>query len=355
MWLCRLSTSLTSGRVGNIQVGLKHTETGDTLQVLDDRQGVEHVVLPCVRTPPVVFSVAVEVDSASQEKQLDAALEKLIAEDSSLRVTRDELTGETLLSGMGELHLEVVHENLSQAMRFPVRVSRPRIAYRETVTRAVTHLEHYDSTFGSTRLAASLSVSVSPHNENENTVIVVSDGAEYEFTAVHQKAIREGVVAALGRGPLLGYATSNVAVTVRPASGGIKATDSTLAALQACASKATAAAMRSADPALLEPMMQVQCIVPESVAGDVISELSHPVQRRGIIEGVEREAREGCAVEFATSRIDALVPLQGMLGWATRIRSTTKGRGDFTMNFASYKPVSAATQEKLLAVARGFS
>lgn len=328
-------------------VGMKYTETGDTV-VLQQTPKSSRVVMSGVATPPAVFSVALEVDSSSEERVLKTALRQLVQEDCSLESKIDEETGETLLSGMGELHLEVAVDRMSRALNFPIRMSKPRVAYRETVTDSVQHTERYDATIGTTRFRAAITVYVEPlvlvESKYENEVLISNEA----FNGEERQAIRDGVDAALGRGPLLSCPVVNVRVSVQPANGSDSDTGFEIAALRACSNKAVRDAVTQCQPKLLEPVMRVECLVPENMAGDVISEISHPVRRRGTVQEVSVVSDHSENPEKKMSSVTAIVPLEGMIGWATRMRSLTRGRCDFNSRFDSYRFVDDATEDKII-------
>lgn len=305
-----------------------------------------------IATPPAVFSVALEVDSCSQEKELEEALMKLVEEDCSLETKVDTETGETLLSGMGELHLEVAVDRLSRYLKFQIRMSCPRVAYREAITRDGMIKEVYDQTIGMNRFRASLLVEVSKLPEARGSYrneICIEDEM---FTSEAKQAIRDGIEAGLDRGPLLGSPMTNVFVSVTTGLQGNTSACQDAAALRACASKAIKNALQTSHPILLEPVMDVMCIVPDARAGDTISEISHPTRRRGTIEAVDTATNNTELSENKMSVIRAVVPLEGMIGWATKMRSITKGRGDFTTRFSSYRQVDDSEQKRILAEAK---
>jgi elongation factor G len=356
---------------------MKHTMTGDTMavpksrgkKIMPDELG-QHFVLDGVPTPPAVFSVAVQAESASQQREVEAGLSRLLMEDPSLRLSTDPRSGETLLSGMGQLHLDVACDRLRSALNQPIYLSKPRVAYRETIGNSIDHAETYDSVIGSARLRASLSLRLEPIREElasaacrvkadsesrsqlahlpVNQVILPEDIKGHPVTA---ELIRKGVLSALHRGPLLGSPTSAVRVIILSRYEDIKASSDT--ALTACASKATSSALLRARCVLLEPIMDVECNLPESCVGDVIEALTHPLHRRGIIEKVDRdEDTRSSKTTDSNVRVRALVPVQGMIDWATRIRSSTKGRGDFTMEFHSYQAVDEQVQGQIISSLR---
>ncbi len=231
-----------------------------------------------MEVPPAVCSVALETDSPSEQRELDTFLSKQLAEDPSLRLTQDENTGETLLSGVGELHLEAVSDRMKSELDIEVRISRPRVAYRESVSDSVVHNEHYDARIGSAHLTANLRVRVAPGDAN--AVRVVGDGWSREQRA----ALEEGVQAALNRGAVCGFQTRAICANVEAMDGGPGGGLDNTVALRACASQATRAAIAAAGPVVLEPVMQVECTVPEAFAGDITSELCHPNQCRGVVD-----------------------------------------------------------------------
>lgn len=325
---------------------MKHTETGDTL-VLQQAPKSSRIVMSGVRAPPAVFSVALEVDSSSEERELEAALHQLVQEDCSLETKVDPETGETLLSGMGELHLEIAVDRMSRALSFPIRMSKPRVAYRETVTGSVHYTERYDSTIGATRFKAAITVhvrSLTPVESKYGNEVLISDS----FNPEEKKAIRDGIDAALNRGPLLSFPLVNVRVAVQPIDDFDSDTGFETAALRACSNKAVRDAVTQCQPTLLEPVMRVQCLVPESMTGDVISEISHPLRRRGTVLEVAGVSDPSETPEKKVSTITAIVPLEGMIGWATKMRSLTRGRGDFNSRFDSYRPADDVTQDRLI-------
>lgn len=309
-------------------------------------------MLSGVTAPPAVFSVALEVDLSSQEKELEDSLQRLVEEDCSLETKVDEETGETLLSGMGELHLEVAVDRMSRNLRFPIRMSRPRVAYRETVTGTADNKEVYDTTIGSNRFRASLRVKIEPHASESSPCSNAIYISNESFNAEEQQAIRDGVNAALGRGPLLGSPVTNVGVSILSVAEAVIETRNDFTALRACAGKGVRSGLANCQPKILEPVMRVDCTVPNNTAGDIISEISHP-RRRGTIDAVDVAYNGGDIAENQMSAVRAIVPLEGMIGWATRMRSITKGRGDFSTRFDSYRLADEKTQKRLMADANG--
>lgn len=337
-------------------VGLKHTSTGDTLMM----HGIpkdSHVILPGVPRPPAVFAVAVEPESTSREAELEKALAVLVDEDSSLELRRDDDTGETLVAGMGELHLDVALDHMRRKLSFDIIVSAPRVAYRECVTSS-TRVSDFclDSVIGSSRLYAQMDVSIVPHGESDQTndeivhsnntnIIDVDfapslsqDGCRPEI----ENAIRQGIAAALGRGPLIGAPVRKAHVCVSV----IQAAD--IASARAGAARAVKAALVEAAPALLEPVMLVRAVVPHDRVGDVVAEMSHPTRRRGVMTdiGMSQESESSAGIDV--SCLSAIMPVEGLIGFSTKFRSLTKGRGELQMTFAEYRIVDRTTQQRIV-------
>lgn len=319
----------------NEQVGLRNTSTGDTISSTPSGRPSSNIRLPSMEVPPAVCSVALETESPSSQRTLDEFLARQLAEDPSLRLTTDAATGETLMSGVGELHLEAVTDRIAAEVDAEVRASRPRVAYRESVGKSARHVEHYDARIGSAHLVASLRVAVEPREEGG--VTVAGDGWSREQAT----AIREGVSAALGRGVLCGLPTRGVAAVVDRPPDAPDASDAGLVALRACAAAATQKAMQAASPRVLEPMMRVEVVVPESFGGDIAAALSHPARCRGIVDDVSPARHAGFVC------IQATAPLAGMMGFATQMRSVCKGRGDVSMVFNGYAPVPTSVADRL--------
>lgn len=279
------------------------------------------------------------VDTNSQETALEEALVRVVDEDASLETRIDTETGEMLLSGMGELHLQVAVDRLTRALPFEIHCSKPRVAYRETASSDGERIEVLNTTIGSAHLSASLSVSIRPI-EGDNVVDVSG------FSGDDADAIKEGAHAALGRGAMLGAPVTSTHLHISRPDDGESSSQSSAAALRTCTSKAVTTLLRDCSPTLLEPVMRVTCRVPDSSSGEVLSELSHPIRRRGIVEGVE-------ACGDGWNNVSAIVPVEGLLGWSTRMRSMTKGRGDFEAIYENYRAVDAATQKRILAERSG--
>lgn len=303
-------------------VGLKHTETGDTLTVSGSNS---EVILKGMEVPPSVCSVAIETESSTAQRELEEYLGMRLAEDPSLKLETDTNTGELLLSGLGELHLESVVDRARSELPIELFVSRPRVAYRETVTGSAKHFEVYDAKIGNAHLVASLNVEIRGADDEmaPNTVFVRGDN----WTKEERAALLDGVTAGLSRGLEMGLPTLGIHVTV----WNEDEQKFDVAALRACANAAARTAMKKANPVVVEPVMKVELDVPSIHQGDVVSALTHPVECRGRIVSAEPSA--------AGMKICADIPLDGMIGWARKMRSLCKGRGTFSMLLNKYEQV----------------
>ncbi|KAI8050357.1 P-loop containing nucleoside triphosphate hydrolase protein [Syncephalis plumigaleata] len=386
---------LAAGNIG-VLVGLKNTRTGDTL-VLEQQHRRQRRSVPRlagVTIPPPVFFRSVEPVSHADEQPLQEALDHLLLEDPSLRVRFDRESGQTLLCGQGELHLEVVGDRLKRDFKVQADLGKVRISYRETIASnyQVTHL--YDREIFGTRGRAQISITlvpmtadpetgkpVSPYEEGsvdgEGNVIVVdptcitSNGdantqasplvLSDTMIATIVQSVRDGIEAGLARGTLLGFPVTHVAVKVDQLV--IFGDESTSAALRACAGEAVGEGLAQAHATLLEPTMRVQIRVPTRYVGPVMSDLSGGTRRGRILsmdEGDEEEnAVEGGGSETSATtsqyrRLLASVPLAGLLGYASILRSLTAGTGTFTMELYGYGAVATAQQQAILAEMRGY-
>lgn len=313
--------------------GLRHTTTGDTLC-----DPARPVVLAAMDFPEPVIEVAVAPVSRADQDKLGGALQRLAEEDPSFRVTTDRESGQTVIAGMGELHLEVLVDRMRREFGVAATVGRPRVAYRETVTAAVAAHDHtYRKQNGGKGHYAKVRIALEPlEGEHYEFVNKVTGGrVPREFIP----AVDEGCQAALDLGVLAGYPMTGVRVTLLD--GDAHEVDSSEGAFAIAASAAFREAARKAVPVLLEPVMAVEVTTPEEYMGDVIGDLN---ARRGHVRGLAE--RSGAKV------VDALVPLAEMFGYVGDLRGRSSGRASFTMEFAEYAPVPAQVAERLLAAGR---
>ena len=311
-------------------VGLKHTTTGDTLA------DPEHqVLLESMTFPEPVIAVAIEPKTAADQDKLGQALARLAEEDPTFRVSTDEDTGQTLISGMGELHLEVIVDRLIREYKVGATVGKRQVAYRETIRKPVEKVTytHAKQTGGKGQYAkVVLDVEpLGPGGGFEFVNAVRGGNVPMEFIP----AVDAGVQEAMQTGVLAGYPLTDIRVTLTD--GASHDVDSSELAFKVAGSMALKEAVRKAGPVLLEPIMDIEVVTPEDYLGDVLGDIT---AKRGRIERVE--ARQ------ATQVVRGLVPLAGMFGYATDLRSRTQGRATFTLQFHSYQEVPQSVQRELL-------
>ena len=312
-------------------VGFKFTTTGDT--ICDEKAPV---VLESMEFPEPVIEVAIEPKTKAGQDKMGEALAKLAEEDPTFRVSTNEETGQTLIAGMGELHLEIIVDRLLREFKVEANVGAPQVAYKETITKEVNVDSKYKKQSGGSGQYGHCKVIFTPIDVNgekfyefENSTVGGSIPKEYipAVDAGIQDAMKAGI---LGGYPVLG-------IHANCYDGSYHEVDSNEMAFKIAGSMAFKDAMRKADPVLLEPIMRVEVTVPEDYMGDVIGDIS---ARRGRIEGSEDIN--------GTKLIRGFVPLSEMFGYATTLRSKTQGRGAYSMFFSSYEPVPKSVQEKVL-------
>jgi len=313
-------------------VGLKNTTTGDTL--CDE---ANPIILELIDFPEPVISVAIEPKTKSDQEKLGMSLGKLGHEDPSLRVHTNEETGQTILSGMGELHLEIIVDRLKREFKVDANVGKPQVAYRETITSNTTQEGKYIRQTGGRGQYGHVVLEIEPQERGagflfENKIVGGTVPKEYI------PAIEKGVVEALSGGIIAGYPVVDLKVAV--VFGSYHDVDSSEMAFKIAGSMAIKEGVKKSKPIILEPVMKVEVIVPDEYMGDVMGDLN---SRRGKILGMHE--RSGAQV------IDAHVPLAGMFGYATDLRSMTQGRGLFTMIFSSYEPTPKVVADEIMAKA----
>ena len=312
-------------------VGLKHTFTGDTL--CDPKAPI---VLESISFPEPVISVAVEPKSTADQDKLAKALQKLAEEDPTFRVRVDEATGQTIISGMGELHLEILIDRMKREFNVQARVGKPRVAYRETITRPVPKVEgKFVKQTGGRGQYGHVILSLEPAEPGTGIAFenkIVGGAIPKEFIPAVEKGVREAADA----GVVAGYPVTDVKVTLLD--GSYHEVDSSEMAFKMAGSMAFREGAKQARPVLLEPIMKVEVTVPEEYLGEVLGQLS---ARRADIQGIE--ARPG-----NVRAVRAMVPLSEMFGYATALRSATQGRGVFTMEFDHYEPVPETLAEAIV-------
>ena len=311
-------------------VGLRTATTGDTL--CDESHPI---ILESIDFPDPVISIAIEPKSKADQERLGLSLQKLATEDPSFRVRTDEETGQTIISGMGELHLEIIVDRLLREFNVGANVGKPQVAYKETIRKAVEQQGRFIRQTGGRGQYGDVWIKVEP----------LATGSGFEFVDAvkggsipreYIPAVEKGVREATENGALAGYPMVDLQVTLFD--GSYHDVDSSEIAFKIAGSMALKAAARKANPVLLEPIMAVEVVVPETFMGDVIGDIN---SRRGKVLGMDTRP--------AAQAIDARVPLAEMFGYATDLRSMTQGRATYTMQFSHYEPVPAAVAEGIIA------
>jgi elongation factor G len=319
-----------AGDIGAV-LGFKNSITGDTL-CDEDKQ----VVLESISFPDPVISIAVEPKTAVDQDKMAEALHRLAEEDPTFRVKSDPETAQTVISGMGELHLEILVDRMLREFGVQANVGRPRVAYRETITRPVEKAEmRYAKQSGGRGQYGHVVFEMEPDEPGKGVTFenkVVGGAIPREYIPAVEKGVREAAEA----GVVGGYPVTDIKVTLYD--GSYHEVDSNEMAFKMAGSMAFKEGMRLGKAVLMEPIMKVEVVVPEDFLGDIMGQLS---ARRGEIQGMD--ARPG-----AVQAIRAMMPLSEMFGYATELRSATKGRGAFTMEFDHYSQVSAKLAEELI-------
>jgi len=319
---------LYAGDIAGI-VGFKETFTGDTLS-----DATQPVILETIRFPEPVISVAIEPKTQLDQDKMTEALQKLAEEDPTFQVRLDDSTGQTLISGMGELHLEVLVDRMLREFRVSANVGRRQVAYRETLGRTVTQDGEFERHTGAKTQYGRVVLEVGPAGQGAGIRFVnrlKKDALPESLTQAAEAGVRES----LESGVLAGYPMVDVAVTLLEATYDPETASEP--AYKVAASQAIRQAFEKAEPVLLEPVMKVEVVAPEEFTGDVMSDLG---TRRAEISSMSPRAG-GVQV------IDAFVPLAQMFGYATDLRSASQGRGTFTMEFDHYAPAPRDVVERV--------
>ncbi|MBN2343139.1 MAG: elongation factor G [Deltaproteobacteria bacterium] len=312
-------SSISAGDIAAV-VGLKFTSTGDTLTA----EGQE-LLLESIEAPEPVISIAIEPRTAADQDKLATALDRLAFEDPTFVVKTDEDTGQTLIRGMGELHLEIVVDRLKREFNIEANVGEPRVAFRETVTSEATAVGTFDKQMGATSHKATVPLKVRPGKRGDG-IVVVNEAGNSGIPAECIESIEESVRGALESGVLAGYPVVDIEVTILKELQHL--VDSTELAYKIAASIALRDALRDAKPVLLEPIMEVQVVVPEEFLGDVVGDLN---RRQGKINGMENSG--------IAQIVEVNVPLRQMFGYTTDLRTLTQGRATHTMQFSHFNAV----------------
>jgi elongation factor G len=311
-------------------VGLKYTKTGDTLTDED-----HPLLLESMEFPEPVISVSLEPETRDDGERLSRAMSRLLREDPSLRVKVDSETGQNILSGMGELHLEIIVDRLLREFQVRAKVGEPEVAYRETITKPIKiHYRHVKQTGGKGQFAEVV-IDVEPRTQGTGLEFIdkITGGV---IPKEYIKPVEEGIRAAMASGVLAGYPVGDVMVTLLD--GKYHEVDSSEMAFKTAGFMAFKEACRKGASILLEPIMDVEVVAPGEFLGDVLGDLT---ARRGKILGMESRA--------AIQTVGVRVPIARMFGYATDLRSLTQGRATFTMQFSHYEPAPQSVAEKVVA------
>ena len=322
-------TEIRAGDIGAV-LGFKESFTGDTL--CDSKS----LVLESISFPEPVISIAIEPKSTSDQEKMGEALRKLAEEDPTFRVRSDESTGQTIISGMGELHLDIIVDRLLREFKVQANVGTPRVSYRESITKPVKEVNYkYAKQSGGKGQYGHVVFSLEPGERGSGVIFenkIVGGSIPKEYIPAAEKGFKE----ACETGVLAGYPVVDLKITLFD--GSYHEVDSSEMAFKLAASIGFKEGVHKANAILLEPMMKVEVVVPEEYLGDVMGQLN---SRRGLIQGMD--VRPGNA-----QAIRAMVPLGEMFGYATQLRSATQGRGVFSMEFDHYAPVSQAVAQEIL-------
>jgi elongation factor G len=315
-------------------VGLKYTTTGDTLCVED-----KPVILESIEFPEPVISIAIEPKTKADQEKLGLSLQKLAQEDPSFRVKTDEETGQTIISGMGELHLEIIVDRLMREFKVDANVGKPQVAYRETITKKVKAEGKFVRQSGGRGQYGHVWLELEPQEP----------GKGYEFVDAikggvvpreYISSVDKGIQEAMDTGVLAGYPVVDFKVSL--VDGSYHEVDSSEMAFKIAGSMGFKEGCSKAGPVLLEPVMAVEVVVPDDYMGDVIGDLN---SRRGRIMGME--SRGGAQV------VNSMVPLAQMFGYSTDLRSATQGRATYSMTFDHYEQVPKSVAEEIVAKVKG--
>ncbi|MCZ2120997.1 MAG: elongation factor G [Anaerolineales bacterium] len=322
-------TEIRSGDIGAV-LGFKESFTGDTLC------DTKALVLESISFPEPVISIAIEPKSSSDQEKMGEALRKLAEEDPTFRVNSDENTGQTIIRGMGELHLDIIVDRLLREFKVQANVGAPRVAYRESITKPVKEVNYkYAKQSGGKGQYGHVVFSLEPGTRGSGVVFenkIVGGAIPKEYINPIEKGFKE---AAEG-GVLAGYPVVDLKITLFD--GSFHEVDSSEMAFKLAASIGFKEGVQKGNPILLEPMMKVEVVLPEEYLGDVMGQIN---SRRGLIQGMD--VRQGNA-----QAVRAVVPLAEMFGYATQLRSATQGRGVFSMEFDHYAPVAQSVAEEIL-------
>jgi len=316
-------------------VGFKDIKTGDTL--CDEKHPI---VLESMNFPEPVIGLAIEPKTQADVDKLGMALGKLSEEDPTFRVQTDEETGQTIISGMGELHLDIIMDRLKREFKVEVNQGAPQVSYKEAITGTTQHRETYKKQTGGRGKFADIQVIISPNDEGKTGLQFVNEISGGSIPREFIPSVEKGFAAAMVNGVLAGYPLQDM--KVRLIDGSFHAVDSDALSFEICAKSAFREALPKCKPVLMEPIMKIEILTPEENMGDVIGDMN---RRRGQLLGMD--TRAGAQV------IKATVPLSEMFGYVTQLRTITSGRATSTMEFDHYAEAPRNVQEEVVAKVKG--
>ncbi len=316
-------------------VGFKDIKTGDTL--CDEKNPI---VLESMNFPEPVIGLAIEPKTQADVDKLGMALGKLAEEDPTFRVNTDEETGQTVISGMGELHLDIIMDRLKREFKVEVNQGAPQVSYKEAITGTTQHRETYKKQTGGRGKFADIQIIISPNDEGKTGLQFVNEISGGSIPREFIPSVEKGFAAAMANGVLAGYPLQDM--KVRLIDGSFHAVDSDALSFEICARSAYREALPKCKPVLMEPIMKIEILTPEENMGDVIGDMN---RRRGQLLGMD--SRAGAQV------IKATVPLSEMFGYVTQLRTITSGRATSTMEFDHYEPAPRNVQDEVIAKSKG--
>ena len=326
--------SLDAGDIGAL-VGFKDIKTGDTL--CDEKS---HIVLESMDFPDPVIGLAIEPKTQSDVDKLGLALSKLAEEDPTFQVKTDEDSGQTIISGMGELHLDIIIDRLRREFKVECNQGAPQVAYKEAISASADHREVYKKQSGGRGKFADIVFSIEPGDAENPGLIFENLIKGGNIPKEYIPSVEKGFKDAMNNGVLAGYPVDNMKVTLTD--GSFHAVDSDSLSFELCAKMAYRAALPKCSPVILEPMMKIEVVTPEENMGDVVGDLN---RRRGLIEGMDDRA--------GSKVVKAKVPLSEMFGYVTQLRTITSGRATSSMEFSHYAEAPKNISEDVIAKSKG--
>ena len=326
--------SLDAGDIGAL-VGFKDIKTGDTL--CDEKS---HIVLESMDFPDPVIGLAIEPKTQSDVDKLGLALSKLAEEDPTFQVKTDEDSGQTIISGMGELHLDIIIDRLRREFKVECNQGAPQVAYKEAISAGADHREVYKKQSGGRGKFADIVFSIEPGDAENPGLIFENLIKGGNIPKEYIPSVEKGFKDAMNNGVLAGYPVDNMKVTLTD--GSFHAVDSDSLSFELCAKMAYRAALPKCSPVILEPMMKIEVVTPEENMGDVVGDLN---RRRGLIEGMDDRA--------GSKVVKAKVPLSEMFGYVTQLRTITSGRATSSMEFSHYAEAPKNISEDVIAKSKG--